>query len=466
METHEQDFHLKAILANLPEIRLTCVPPVGARNDRIRILIQTATLLRSTDDLTLQLVSSQEGNPYTIEMEVDGNVIDFTVPKELPDGEYYLQIKRADWILDSVPFEVADEEYARAASSFAKGLQLRVEALNEVGGGHYERAVELAHEVERYYGAASSTDIAAHAWQDLGSALLQANQSYLAQEAFDRAYGLYTTINDSEGQASSLFLLGQTYSRDYEVKDALIIFDRARTIADSCSADYVALKSRAALWHLSSGGAESLRRQYGRDLIYFSCGAKSPRTRNEAIILYSELVPLALLNNLWSFDNNYILSHNMNFECTFSPHLFGSQHRSLPSFRDWKDDVTTPWEGMLAVFTSTLLTKVVLSISEFILQANKAVVELRVQTRRDRSRECFYVSFARPSQIEIFAETIQKYLSFDNDFKYYEALAKVAGASLIGSTDQPNFIQMIMPLGPHIVGETEVGTITEEPAGA
>jgi len=448
METHEQDVQLQAIFSDFPDIRITCVPPVAARGDTVRVIISNVENLKDKAKLILELISSEDGGREPIELNIEGESVEFVVPTDHPEGEYSLQLRRENWVLDSIPFEIAQFEYARESSSFAKGLQLRVRALDEIKAGHYEKAVELAQEVEGYYEAASSTDIAARAWQDIGSSLLQVNQLGKSQAAFNRAFDLYTGINDPKGQASSLFLLGQTYSRAFEVNEALVIFDRARTIADSCQADFIGLKSRAALWHLSSGSGEALRRHYCRDLISYSCTAKSTRTRHEALSLYTESVPLALLNKLWSFDNSYLSGENMHFECTLLPRHLAFQNRYLAPSESWPDSVRTPWEGILAVFTSTLLTTLVLSISAFIQRVAETHIEFKIRTTRDQSTEGFHLSFTQPSERDILKEAIQIYLSFD-DFKYYEALTKAAGGSLVATTEgQVNFIKMEMPLVP------------------
>lgn len=443
MESHDE---IKKIVGDLPDVRLVCVPSIAAKGDRVRIRISRVAPTKTSEDLVLELVSSENDNPVAVPIPIEGDEIDFEISPNLPLGQYSIQVKSNDWILDSTPLEVSEEVYARQAASFVKGLQRRVLALDEVKAGRFDNAIKLAAEAENDYQDALSPEIAARSWQDIGSVLLQSDEATKAQSAFDRAYHLYKSINDSEGQASSLFLLGQTYSRAHEVNDALTIFDRARAIADSCNADYVALRSRAALWHLSSGSEEALRRRFCRDLISFSCSAKSTRTRTEAITLYEELIPLHLLNNLWSFNNSYLLSNDMHFECTFSPRMFAPQGTIGSLSGDLKEDVITPWESVLAVFTATLLTRLIVSISEFMLEATNTHVELRVLTSRDRLVERFNLGFAKPAERDIYREAIERYFSSDDDFKYYENLARVAGASLVRRIGETDFIQMEMPL--------------------
>ncbi len=449
METHEHDIQLQSIFSDLSDIRITCVPPVAARGDTVRVFIGGVQDLKDKANLILELISSEGDDHNTIELNIEGESVEFVVPTDHPEGQYSLQLRRENWVLDSIPFEIAQFEYARESLSFAKGLQLRVRALDEITAGHYDEAVELAQEVEVYYKAASSPDIAARAWQDMGASLLQVDQLVKSQLAFSRAFDLYSGINDPKGQASSLFLLGQTYSRAFEVNEALVIFDRARTIADSCQADFISLKSRAALWHLSSGSEEALRRHYCRDLISYSCIAKSTRTRHEALSLYTESVPLAMLNKLWSFDNSYLSGENMHFECTLLPRHLAFHNRYLAPSENWRDSVRTPWEGILAVFTSTLLTTLLLSISTFIQRLAKTQIEFKIRTTRDQSTEGFHLSFTQLSERDILNEAIHMYVSFD-DFKYYEALTKAAGGSLVATTEgQVNFIKMEMPLVPN-----------------
>jgi tetratricopeptide (TPR) repeat protein len=324
-------------------------------------------------------------------------------------------------------------------------LHLHVEALDVLKRGNYERSIELTRQVEELYEAAGSTHIAARAWKEVGAALVEAQEPEKAQEAFSRAFNLYRSINDAEGQASTLLLLGEA-SQVHDITSALEIFERARIIADSCNADLIGLKSRAALWRLSGGSDEARRRRYWRELVVASCSLKSNITRSEALTLYKAEVPGALVNNLWSFHEGFFSTRDMRFECLLSSRLLATHHgQDVVAFKSWIDDVTKPWEGLLAVFTSAMLTQILLSLSQYILQMKITDVQFKVSTHRDKEKESFFLSFAG-DEPHLLRETINRYVTDDADFRYYEELARTIGASLVGRINRRDFIEMEMPL--------------------
>lgn len=433
-------------LIEAPEIYLTCEPSIARVGDSVMVSIRTNGHLETDTDLTLELVSEEATHKQILQIPFEGSEARFVLPDDFPIGEYSIQLRRGEWILDSIPFEIAEIDYVRQAHAFTEGLKLRVDAENALNEGNFEAAIALTRRVEELYNVASSTHIAARAWKDLGSALLEASQAKSAQEAFGRAYILYGSINDAEGQAGTLLLAAETSSQLSEVEEALEILDRARTLADSCNADLIALRSRAALWRLSIGGDEALRRRYGRELIIASCSLKSNTTRSEALTLYRESVSGALLNNLWSFHQWHVPTPKMRFECFVSPRLLVPHHGSSIAFKGWLEDKATPWDSFLFVFTSTLLTQIIVSLSQFILQMNIADVEFKVTTKRDLEKESFSLSFVPGPDQQSIRETINRYVSSDADFHYYEQLARTVGASLIARTNRPNFIEMEMPL--------------------
>lgn len=420
------------------------MPSVASAGDVIKVSIQSNTPLYDTSDVVLELVS--EGYERTLAMEIgfSGLEAEFVVPDILPLGEYSLVLRQGAWILDSLPFEIAEAEYANQATAFKQGLNLRVNALRAINTQDYDVAADLTRQVEELYTSAGAIHIAAKAWKELGSALFSEQQIHKAEDAFSRAYALYGSVNDAVGQAGTLLLLGEASALVSGTKETLEYLNRARTLADSCRADSIALRSRAALWRLSSGSSDTLRRQYVRDLIATSCSVRSITIRNEALTLYRELVSGNLLNNLWSFDQSYISTHSLKFECLVSSRFIAS--RRLLTLGNWTEGWSAPWEGLLALFTSTLLTQIIVSLSRFARLMNLTDFEFKVSTRRDMETESFLLSIDQWSEREILRETVNKYVSSDPDFQYYEELAHTIGGSLVGRTNQPNFIEMEMPL--------------------
>jgi hypothetical protein len=244
-------------------------------------------------------------------------------------------------------------------------------------------------------------------------------------------------------------MFGQVLAlQDNSVEQALEVFDHARTMADSCDSELISLRSRASLWRLSRGGENILRRHHYRELVKASCLVKSPLSRNEAVHLCHELGHPILLNQLWSYDNSYLFNDRIQLECIVPVDNFRRPHFFIDAFTGSREQIRAPWEGMLAIFTATILTQVVNTICVFLSEAGKTETKLKIITLRDPEKEGFAVLLESVENRAAILREINKLFASDNDFDYYDALAKALGATLKCTTDEveSSIIKLEMPL--------------------
>jgi len=106
-----------------PIIHLSIDPPVASPGDQVEVELRVDKKIPEGIQLDLKLLSVNSGAVVYSTTIDNGKKKKFAVPKDLMEGDYEFNLNFKDYILDSVPFEVANKEVAKQAALFLKELK-------------------------------------------------------------------------------------------------------------------------------------------------------------------------------------------------------------------------------------------------------------------------------------------------------------------------------------------------------
>lgn len=183
-----------------PTIRLQCSPSILARGQAAILTMQVEESTGYNSPITIELISesdnlvlrSWEMTDYTQALQID-------IPEEFPETEFELVAKCQNWILDSIPFEVASPEAVEVVNNYSSALHASVQALEVIKAGDFEKAISLLQTAGVDYEAADAPEIAASSWKDGGEAFFHAGAADFALESFKHAYNYYQEADDEFG---------------------------------------------------------------------------------------------------------------------------------------------------------------------------------------------------------------------------------------------------------------------------
>jgi hypothetical protein len=199
----------------------------------------------------------------------------FSVPTDIRLGECHLQLKKNEWVLDSVLVDVMEKE---ASLSVKKLLAASIEQgkafeLLRVPNVDVARAIKLAEDATKKYVELDEAELATQIWFDISHELRKLSLFSQASEAAKQGVQLQArlslqdeTRSSNEGQAMADFQLIEFPARAIasanNTNEALITrWKEFQTWSSQVGAIYQKLQSRqSALGEISSSGQHVLQR--------------------------------------------------------------------------------------------------------------------------------------------------------------------------------------------------------------
>ena len=197
-----------------------------ARGEKLQVAVISVEEIRDDIQLVCEIFSiSEEKNVLSLKISSLHEKFILDIPVDLQVGDYEVQLRLEDLILDSIPLYIGETEFVDRATIFEKGLELRIQVMKLIESYEYKKAFSVNQSATKKYQQIGSDDIAATAWKDLGINFLDAHQFNFARKAFRESNKLFKFIKDEQGQAVSSHLLSTTCEKLLETTGIPLIED-------------------------------------------------------------------------------------------------------------------------------------------------------------------------------------------------------------------------------------------------
>ena len=254
---------------SLPHASLYCSRLIAKQGDMIAIEIISSKRLDEQHNYNLELISVCGDTIWSSEVARDVNLFELYIEEMLDKGQYQLRLRVGNWILDSLPFEITDEDEALLEELFSRGLDLSLRVTEAIEAKNYKLAIQLNEEASDYFVQANMMDIAAKSWRDLGEDFIVAEHYDNALMTLNNAVYFYERLGDEIGKNSAMELYQIAKSKfDYSMniqRDEFISALSHKGMGLPLAAES---RTGSAFPHQISNGEEIIKRPVINDFVY------------------------------------------------------------------------------------------------------------------------------------------------------------------------------------------------------
>lgn len=199
------DRYLKEFLQTLPKeipsVLLFHTPSMPKQGDKVNIRLEVEGNLSADVPLMIKFLT-QEGDLLIdpIPVELSSLTASFTIPETIEQGSYVLAVAYNDGFLDSITFDIVDEESARQMAEFEQGLFIEEQVSQAIKKGNYDEAINLQEKAVEHFLNANNPELAGRSWEDLAEVLYENNKPTLSKDALEKALGIYSGIKGLENK--------------------------------------------------------------------------------------------------------------------------------------------------------------------------------------------------------------------------------------------------------------------------
>jgi transcriptional regulator with XRE-family HTH domain len=207
--TNLNDNYLTESLETLPEkipsVLLFYTLKPGRKVD-VRLEVTGDGELNNSDPNLMVELISQEGNLLIDPIPVifPDLTASFTLPEDIKQGSYILQVTYQNLVLYNTTFDVVDEESARQMEEFDRGLEIQDQVYQAIEESNYAEAINLQKEAAKHFLNANNPELAASSWEDLADILYEKNELRLSKEALEKTWEIYSSIEELENREEIL----------------------------------------------------------------------------------------------------------------------------------------------------------------------------------------------------------------------------------------------------------------------